>query len=31
VGHYKYERYHESLDNIAPADVFEGRLNWRSN
>jgi len=23
--YYNHERYHESLDNMAPADVFHGR------
>ncbi|PLW68755.1 transposase [Pseudohalioglobus lutimaris] len=23
----KIERYHESLDNLAPADVYKGRRN----
>jgi putative transposase len=27
VGHYNHERYHESLDNVSPADVHEGRRN----
>ena len=25
VGYYNHERYHESLDNLTPADVFYGR------
>jgi hypothetical protein len=27
VHHYNHERYHKSLDNVTPADVFRGRWN----
>ena len=35
VGYYNYERYHESLDNLTPADVYYRRaekiLSMRQN